>query len=121
MGGKGIGFGESAVIVGHRADSLARRRTIWPVLRKRVKWGMATAGNVNVPESLLAEVEKAAHEENRSAEDVVKNAIERYLEARGWQKFVENNECRARLKGIGEGDVERLIAEARREGEQRGR
>ena len=64
---------------------------------------------------------ECAHEENRSAEDVVKNAIERYLEERGWQKFVENNEGRARAKGIGEGDVERLISEARRENEQRGR
>jgi metal-responsive CopG/Arc/MetJ family transcriptional regulator len=82
---------------------------------------MAMAGNVNVPESLLAEVERAARAENRSAEDVVKNAIERYLEERGWRKFVENNEGRARAKGIGEGDVERLISEARRENEQRGR
>jgi metal-responsive CopG/Arc/MetJ family transcriptional regulator len=80
---------------------------------------VAIAGNVNIPESLLAEVEKAAHAENRSAEDVVKNAIERYLEERGWQKFVENNEGRARATGIGEGDVERLISEARRENEQR--
>jgi hypothetical protein len=56
-----------------------------------------------------------------SAEDVVKNAIERYLEEGDWQKFVENNECRARANGIGEGDVERLISEARRESEQRGR
>ena len=77
-------------------------------------------GNVNVPEALLAEVEKAAHAENRSAEEVVKNAIERYLDERGWQKFVEKNEGRARAKGIGEGDVERLISEAR-QNEQRGR
>jgi Arc/MetJ-type ribon-helix-helix transcriptional regulator len=50
--------------------------------------------------------------------EVVKAAIERYLEESGWQKFVENNDRRARAKGIGEDDVERLIAEVRRENER---
>jgi len=78
---------------------------------------MSMAGNVKVPDSLLAEVERAAHAENRSADDVVKVAIERYLEERGWQRFVENNDRRARAKGIREDDVERLIADVRRENE----
>ena len=78
---------------------------------------MSLAGNVKVPDSLLAEVERAAHAENRSADDVVKVAIERYLEERGWQRFVENNDRRARAKGIREDDVERLIADVRRENE----
>ena len=47
---------------------------------------MSLAGNVKVPDSLLAEVERAAHAENRSADEVVKAAIERYLEERGWQR-----------------------------------
>jgi metal-responsive CopG/Arc/MetJ family transcriptional regulator len=76
------------------------------------------AGNVKVPDSLLAEVERAAHAENRSADEVVKVALERYLEERGWQRFVENNDRRARAKGIGEDDVERLIADVRRENER---
>jgi metal-responsive CopG/Arc/MetJ family transcriptional regulator len=79
---------------------------------------MTLAGNVKVPDSLLAEVERAAHAENRSADEVVQVAIERYLEERGWQRFVENNDRRARAKGIGEDDVERLIAEVRRENER---
>jgi hypothetical protein len=36
---------------------------------------MSLAGNVKVPDSLLAEVERAAHAENRSADEVVKAAI----------------------------------------------
>ena len=79
---------------------------------------MSLAGNVKAPDSLLAEVERAAHAENRSADEVVKAAIERYLEERGWQRFVENNDRRARAKGMGEDDVERLIADVRRENER---
>jgi metal-responsive CopG/Arc/MetJ family transcriptional regulator len=78
------------------------------------------AGNVTVPEDLLAEVQRTAHAENKTTDEVVKVALERYLEERSWRQFVERNESRARAKGIGDLDVERLIAESRRENRQPG-
>jgi metal-responsive CopG/Arc/MetJ family transcriptional regulator len=82
---------------------------------------MAMARNVTVPDSLLVEIERVAHAENKSADEVVTAAILRYLEERNWQNFVATNERRARSRGISEDDVERLISEVRGENKQNGR
>jgi hypothetical protein len=66
----------------------------------------------------LAEPEKAEHADNKSADEVVRVAVEHCLED---QTFVERNGSRARVKGIGERDVARLIAESRRDNHRAGR
>lgn len=72
-------------------------------------------------EELLHKVEETARAQNRQPADVVADAVRKYLEELNWVQFVERNEKRARTNGIGEEDVERLIAEVRRENAERGR
>ena len=70
---------------------------------------------IAIPPSLLAEIQAAAAEEKRPAEEVLREAIERYLENRRWQQLLSYGEERARELGLTEADVPRLIAESRRE------
>ena len=75
----------------------------------------AEENNIAIPPSLLAEIQAAAEEEKRPAEEVLREAIERYLENRRWQQLVSYGQQRARELGLTEADVPRLIAESRRE------
>jgi predicted transcriptional regulator len=72
-------------------------------------------------DELLHKVEETARAQNRQPEEVVAEAVNKYLEDQGWARFVERNEARAQRKGIREEDVDRLIAEVRRENAQNGR
>ncbi len=71
-------------------------------------------------EELLQQVEETARVQNRQPSEVVAEAVRSYLEGQSWRRFVEGNERHAREMGIGEEDVDRLIAEVRRENEARG-
>jgi len=82
--------------------------------------GMA-AGNISLPEPLLAELQSAAQAEHRTADEVVADAVRVYLENQSWAQFVERNERRAKEMGITENDVDRLIAEYRAENHPNGR
>jgi predicted transcriptional regulator len=75
---------------------------------------------LTLPPALLAEVQAAADEERRPAGAVLREAVERYLRERRWQKIFAYGEQRARELGLTEQDVPRLIAEYRRE-ERQGR
>jgi predicted transcriptional regulator len=66
-------------------------------------------------DELLHQVEDLARAQNRQPAEVVADAVAKYLEEQSWGKYVESNELRARAKGIGEDDVDRLISEVRRE------
>ena len=70
---------------------------------------------IAIPPSLLTEIEAAANEEKRPVEEVLREAIERYLENRRWQRILDYGQQRARELGLTEADVPRLIAESRRE------
>ena len=70
---------------------------------------------VSVPAALMAQVQAAAEEEHRTAGDVLREALERYLEDRAWEKLYAYGEERTRALGYTEADVPRLIAEHRRE------
>ncbi len=85
-----------------------------------VKWdiGMSVGNNISVPEPLLSEVESVARVEH-SVEEVVAEALRKYLDGRSWLKFVERNELRAKEMGITEDDVDRLITEYRAENRRR--
>jgi hypothetical protein len=65
--------------------------------------------------ALLAQVQAAADEEHRPAADVLREAVERYLRERRWQKIFAYGEERARTLGLTEADIPRLIAEYRHE------
>jgi metal-responsive CopG/Arc/MetJ family transcriptional regulator len=79
---------------------------------------MKTSGDkdaVSVPSALLAEIQAAALEEQRSTDDLVQDAVQRYLENRRWQRLLAFGEAQARSLGLAESDVQRLIAESRQE------
>jgi hypothetical protein len=71
-----------------------------------------------VPPGLLAEVQAAAEEEHRAPGELVREAIERYMDDREWKKLLAYGAYgreRARTLGLTAADVPRLIAEARQE------
>jgi hypothetical protein len=47
--------------------------------------------------------------------EVLREAVERYLEGRRWQRLFAYGEERARALGLTEADIPRLIEESRRE------
>jgi len=60
---------------------------------------------VSLPSSLVAELQAAAREEHRSATEVVRDALEGYLEARRWRLNADNDLARARELGLPDDDV----------------
>ena len=60
----------------------------------------AEENNIAIPPSLLAEIQAAAAEEKRPAEEVLREAIERYLETRRWQQLVSYGQQRAHELGL---------------------
>jgi hypothetical protein len=82
---------------------------------------MKTQGptDVLVPPGLIAEVQAAADEEHPAPAELVREAIERYMDEREWRKLLAYGQERARALGLPEADVPRLITEARREQSRR--
>jgi metal-responsive CopG/Arc/MetJ family transcriptional regulator len=79
---------------------------------------MKTSGeteSVSMPSSLLAEVQAAANEEHRTREELLLEAVERYLRERRWQRLLSYGQERARSLGLTDADVPRLIEEHRQE------
>jgi hypothetical protein len=73
------------------------------------------ADTLVLPPALAKEVRAGAEEEHRQASDVLRDAVERYLRERRWQKIFAYGERRARELGLSEEEIPRLIAEYRRE------
>ena len=71
--------------------------------------------NISLPEPLLAEIQNAAQAEHRSVDEVVTDAVKRYVEERSWTKLLDYGAERAKTLGIKESDIDRLIAESRAE------
>jgi metal-responsive CopG/Arc/MetJ family transcriptional regulator len=82
---------------------------------------MATEPTPLISADLLHQVEETAREQNRQPEEVVSEAVRKYLEEQSWVRFVERNESRARAMGITEDDIPRLVDEVRRENAARGK
>ncbi len=76
---------------------------------------MAAANNISLPDPLLAEIKSAAQAEHRSVDEVLADAVKRYLEDRSWERLLSRGQERAKDLGIEEADVDRLIAEYRME------
>jgi ribbon-helix-helix CopG family protein len=79
---------------------------------------MGAANNISLPEPLLAEIQSAAQAERRSVDEVLTDAVTRYIEERWWAELLGYGAERAKALGVRESDIDRLIAESR--AEQRG-
>jgi len=73
-----------------------------------------------VPPDLAAAIEATAQEEHREHREVVREAYERYIDEREWQKLLAYGRERARTLALTEADVPRLIAEVRQERRKEG-
>ena len=84
----------------------------------RIETAMDASNNISLPEPLLAEIQSAAQAEHRTVNEVLTDAVRRYVEDRSWTKLLDYGAERAKTLGFKESDVDRLIAESR--AEQRG-
>ena len=66
-------------------------------------------------DELLREVQEAADAERRGVDEVLADAVRRYLDDRKWRNLLEAGSRRAQALGVTEDDVPRLVAEARRD------
>jgi predicted transcriptional regulator len=74
---------------------------------------MATSNGISLPEDLMTAIRSAAEAEHRTVDEVMADAVERYLEDRSWTRLFDYGAARAKALGIGEADVDRLITESR--------
>lgn len=71
------------------------------------------ATQLKLPERLLAEVEEAARAQGQSVNELLAEAVERYLKGKQWERLKSYARERARELGVDEGDIDRAIAESR--------
>jgi len=69
--------------------------------------------NLSLPERLRIEIEKVAKAQERSVNDVLAEAVDRYVKDKQWASLKQYGREKAREGRIGEADVDRLIAESR--------
>ena len=77
--------------------------------------------NIRVSEALMAELQRAADLEQRSLEEVVEDAVERYVRLKRRERLYAYGEGQAKRLGIKEEDVPTLVKEIRRDTSARGR
>ena len=74
--------------------------------------------NLSLPDGLQTEIEKVARAQERTVNEVLAEAVNRYIREEQWQSLKSYGRQKARERGIKENDVLRLIAESRREHKQ---
>jgi len=74
--------------------------------------------NLSLPDGLQTEIEKVARAQERTVNEVLAEAVDRYIREEQWQSLKSYGRQRARERGIKGGDMLRLVAESRREHEQ---
>lgn len=72
-----------------------------------------SSSRISLPEELLVGIRRAAEAEHRSVDEMLAEAVERYLEDHSWTTLLGYGAERAKTLAIDESDVERLIAESR--------
>ena len=77
--------------------------------------------SIRVSESLMAELQRAANVEQRSPEEVVEDAVERYLQLSRRKRLYAYGEGQAERVRIEEQDVPALVKEIRRDTSARSR
>jgi metal-responsive CopG/Arc/MetJ family transcriptional regulator len=79
----------------------------------RIETAVDAANNISLPAPLLAEIRSAAQAEHCGVNEVLTDAVKRYIEERSWTKLLEYGAERARAGDVKESEVDRLIAESR--------
>ena len=74
--------------------------------------------DLSLPDGLQTEIEKVARAQARTVNEVLAEAVDRYIREEQWQSLKSYGRQKARERGIKAGDVLRLIAESRRENAQ---
>jgi metal-responsive CopG/Arc/MetJ family transcriptional regulator len=64
-------------------------------------------------EELVRQIEETVRTENRRPSEVIEDAWRRYVDEKSWLTLVERGLENAKLLGITEADVDRLITEYR--------
>jgi predicted transcriptional regulator len=77
--------------------------------------GTQQTGDLGLPPKLQAEVEKIAKAQDRTVNEVLAEAVDRYVKEKQWANLKSYGRQKAKERGIGEGDVDRLIEESRRD------
>jgi predicted transcriptional regulator len=77
--------------------------------------------SIRVSDALMAELQRAADAEQRSPEEVVEGAVERYLRLKRRERLYAYGECQAERVGVEEEDVLALVKETRRDTSARSR
>jgi 4-alpha-glucanotransferase len=76
---------------------------------------MATPNQPQLSDSQLVELEKLARAQERSVDEVLSEAVDRYIRHKQWEAVKRYGVAKSRELGLTEGDVARLIAESRAE------
>jgi hypothetical protein len=75
---------------------------------------MAVAdSSIRMPEGLMAEVQQRAEAEQRSPEELVLEAVERYLVQKRRERLYARGEEQARKLGVREEDIPDIVKESR--------
>jgi len=70
--------------------------------------------NLSLPQRLLKKVEREADREERSRSELIRVALQSYLERKeAWDKLRDYGRRQAKKKGLKPSDVEKVIAEVR--------
>jgi len=69
--------------------------------------------SLSLPERLRIEIEKVAEAQGRSVNDILAEAVDRYVKDKQWANLKQYGREKAKEDRIGEADVDRLIAESR--------
>ncbi len=77
--------------------------------------------HIRVSDALMAELQRAADVEQRSLDEVVEDAVARYLRQKRREQLYDYGEGQAKRLGIEEQDVPALVKEIRRDTSARGR
>jgi hypothetical protein len=66
-------------------------------------------------DSQLAELEKLARAQERSVDEVLSEAVDRYIRDKPWEAVKRYGVAKSRERGLTEANVPRLVAESRAE------
>ena len=76
---------------------------------------MVTSNQPVLSDAQLAELEKLARGQGRTVNEVVSEAVDRYIKDKQWSTLKQYGRAKSRELGLTEADVPRLIAESRQE------
>ena len=74
--------------------------------------------HLELPEPLVRVIEMTAAAEHLTPEQFMQKLVDKHLEDKSWQEFIERGRRQSEALGYTENDVDRLIHEHRRERRQ---